>query len=146
MEQGVPLLVFAGPGPGTRLGHKWRGASRYAVLADLEAQPGQRGAHPLAAVHRFQRAHAVQHPLGPGRGLQVVIAAILEWNDRFDAAPTGPGSRIVDASDGAALDLAFRGADGRIVEPDEVAIVPGRGDTWAAPAKAQPAGVGSSVV
>lgn len=82
------------------------------------------------------RERSSYHLTEAGRGLQVVIAAILEWNDRFDAAPTGPGSRIVDASDGAALDLAFRGADGRIVEPDEVAIVPGQGDTWAAPAKA----------
>ncbi|WP_457100335.1 winged helix-turn-helix transcriptional regulator [Microbacterium sp. P5_E9] len=92
------------------------------------------------------RERSSYHLTEAGRGLQVVIAAILEWNDRFDAAPTGPGSRIVDASDGAALDLAFRGADGRIVEPDEIAIVPGQGDTWAAPTKAQPAGVGSSVV
>ena len=55
---------------------------------------------------------------------------MLEWNDRFDPAPSGPGSKVVDPSDGTALHLAFRADDDRIVTPDEVAIVPGAGGTW----------------
>ncbi|GAA1981029.1 helix-turn-helix domain-containing protein [Microbacterium pumilum] len=76
------------------------------------------------------RERASYHLTEAGQGLRVVIAAMLEWNDRFDPAPTGPGSMVVDPSDGTALHLAFRGDDDRVVAPDEVAIVPGSGGTW----------------
>ncbi|GAA1942510.1 helix-turn-helix domain-containing protein [Microbacterium deminutum] len=77
------------------------------------------------------RERSSYHLTEAGRGLQVVIAAILDWNDRFDPAPTGPGSKIVDASDGALVHVAFRGNDERIVDADDVAIVPGEGGNWA---------------
>lgn len=77
------------------------------------------------------RERSSYHLTDAGRGLQVVIAAILDWNDRFDPAPTGPGSKVVDPRDGAALYLAFRAADERVVDPGEVAIVPGAGGVWA---------------
>jgi DNA-binding HxlR family transcriptional regulator len=81
------------------------------------------------------RERSSYHLTEAGQGLRVVIAAILEWNDRFDPAPAGPGSLVVARSDGAELDLAFRRADGGIVGPDEVAIVAGAGGAWASPAR-----------
>src|SRR6478609_1887154 len=63
------------------------------------------------------RERSSYHLTEAGRGLQVVIAAILEWNDRFDPAPTGPGSMVVDPTDGAALHVAFRAADDRMLAP-----------------------------
>lgn len=76
------------------------------------------------------------HLTAAGEGLRVVIAAMLEWNDRFDAAPDGPASVIVDATDGTPLELVFRAADGRTVPIDDVTIGPGPGRTWAVPAHA----------
>lgn len=77
------------------------------------------------------RERSSYHLTEAGRGLQIVIAAILEWNDRFDPALTGPGSMVVDPADGTALRLVFCGPDERLVTPDDVAIVPGAGGTWA---------------
>lgn len=77
-----------------------------------------------------QRERASYHLTEAGRGLTVVMAAMLQWNDRFDPAPAGAASVVVDATDGAALDLAFVDADGRRVDADHVAIVPGPGGAW----------------
>jgi DNA-binding HxlR family transcriptional regulator len=76
------------------------------------------------------RERASYHLTEAGRGLQVVIAAMLQWNDRFDPAAEGPGSIVVDLDDGAPLDLAFITPDGRVVSTDDVAIAPATGSTW----------------
>ena len=75
------------------------------------------------------RERSSYHLTEAGRGLQVVIAAMLQWNDRFDPAATGPGSIVVD-HDGAPLDLAFVAPDGSLVPPDDIAIAPGADGTW----------------
>lgn len=75
------------------------------------------------------------HLTPAGEGLRVVIAAMLEWNDRFDPAPDGPASVLVDATDGAPLELTFRAPDGRTVPLDDVTIGPGPGRSWALPAR-----------
>jgi DNA-binding HxlR family transcriptional regulator len=78
------------------------------------------------------RERASYHLTEAGRGLQVVIAAMLQWNDRFDPAADGPGSIVVDPDDGALLDLAFVTQGGRVVSADDVAIAPAAGSTWSA--------------
>ncbi len=79
------------------------------------------------------RERSSYHLTEAGRGLQVVIAAMLQWNDRFDPAPTGVASIVVDTTDGAPVDLAFvTPGDGRVVAADDVAIAPGPGGTWKA--------------
>jgi len=77
------------------------------------------------------RERSSYHLTEAGRGLQVVIAAMFQWNDRFDPAPEGPAAIVVDPTDGHALDLAFVAAkDGRVVDPDDIAIVRGPVGTW----------------
>ncbi|KAA9111463.1 winged helix-turn-helix transcriptional regulator [Microbacterium rhizomatis] len=79
-----------------------------------------------------QRERPSYHLTEAGRGLQLVIASMVQWNDRFDPAPAGAASVVVDPVEGAPLALAFVDLDGRVVDPDEVAIVPGPGalSTW----------------
>jgi DNA-binding HxlR family transcriptional regulator len=76
------------------------------------------------------RERTSYHLTEAGRGLQVVIAAMLQWNDRFDPAADGPGSIVVDPDDDVPLDLAFITSDGRVLSPDDVAIAPAAGSTW----------------
>jgi DNA-binding HxlR family transcriptional regulator len=73
------------------------------------------------------------HLTEAGLGLRVVIAAILQWNDRWDAAPTGPGSVAVDRNDEVPVELRFTAPDGSAVDDSEVTFVPGRGGSWAYP-------------
>lgn len=68
------------------------------------------------------RGRASYHLTEAGRGLQVLVAAMVQWNDRFDPAASGPGSIVVDATDSTRLELAFVGADGRVVAPDQIVI------------------------
>src|SRR5262249_41841873 len=71
-------------GIGTWLGHK-QGVRNFSALpaggpgplADLETQALKRRAHPFAAVHRLDRAHAGKHALGPARDLHVVAGREL---------------------------------------------------------------------
>ena len=81
-----------------------------------------------------QRERASYHLTEAGHGLKVVLASMMQWNDRFDPAPAGAASVLVgpkaDSSVEAPLALAFVDPAGRTVEPGSVAIVPGPGGTW----------------
>lgn len=85
------------------------------------------------------------HLTEAGLGLKVVIAAILQWNDRWDPAPTGPGSIAVDRNR-RPVELQFAAADGSTVEDGEVAFVPGGANAWTYPLvrEAEDASVSSS--
>lgn len=76
------------------------------------------------------RERASYHLTAAGRGLQVVLAAMLHWNDRFDPAPSGPGSIVIDPENGASVDLAFLALGGRVVSADDVTIAPATGSAW----------------
>jgi DNA-binding HxlR family transcriptional regulator len=73
------------------------------------------------------------HLTEAGLGLRVVIAAILQWNDRWDPAPGGPGSVAVEREDEAPVELRFTAADGSTVEDSEVTFIPGDGGSWTYP-------------
>lgn len=81
-----------------------------------------------------QRERASYHLTEAGEGLKIVLASMMQWNDRFDPAPAGAASVLVGPSARATVDrpleLAFVDSAGRTVEPDAVAIVPGRGGAW----------------
>ena len=79
-----------------------------------------------------QRERASYHLTEAGWGLRVVIASMVQWNDRFDPAPAGAASVVVDPGDGTPLDLAFVDSAGRVVAPEQIAIVPGPGGAWTA--------------
>ncbi len=79
-----------------------------------------------------RRERASYHLTEAGEGLRVVIAAMMQWNDRYDAAPTGPGSIAVDPSDGTPVELAFVTTEGRVLSVDDIEIAPGRGGSWKA--------------
>jgi DNA-binding HxlR family transcriptional regulator len=81
-----------------------------------------------------QRERARYHLTEAGQGLRVVIASMLQWSDRFDPAPDGAASLVVDPGDGTPLDLAFVDSTGHVVDPDRIAIVPGPGGAWTAKA------------
>jgi DNA-binding HxlR family transcriptional regulator len=75
------------------------------------------------------RTRAAYHLTEMGRGLNVVIAAMVQWTDRFNPSPAGAGSIIVD-QDGAPVSLALQSEAGDDVPFDEMAIHPGPAGTW----------------
>lgn len=79
------------------------------------------------------RERSGYHLTEAGLGLRVVIAAILQWNDRWDPAPSGPGSIAVEREHEAPVELRFTSADGSVVREDDVTFVPGRGGSWTYP-------------
>jgi DNA-binding HxlR family transcriptional regulator len=70
------------------------------------------------------------HLTPAGEGLRVVLAALIQWGDEFDPAPTGRGSLLVDADTREPVSLGYFGDDGRRVA--EIAIAPGPrvADPW----------------
>ncbi|SFR92835.1 transcriptional regulator, HxlR family [Microbacterium sp. cf046] len=139
------------------IGEKWallivrdalRGSSRYSEFRESLGVPTDILSARLASLvdsgilekrpyrEAGSRERASYHLTEAGQGLRVVIAAMLQWNDRFDPAASGPGSVVVDARDGTHLDLVFAAPDGRVVAVDDVDIAPGGGGAWAPRARA----------
>jgi DNA-binding HxlR family transcriptional regulator len=66
------------------------------------------------------------HLTEAGRGLTMVVAALLEWGDSYRPYSGGQASRIVEAADrGEDVRLAFIDSSGTPVPLADVAIVPG---------------------
>jgi DNA-binding HxlR family transcriptional regulator len=65
------------------------------------------------------------HLTEAGRGLKLVIGAMIAWGDEFNPSPHGPSSVLTDAATHDELDLAFVTPDGHPIETDAVAITPG---------------------
>ena len=58
-----------------------------------------------------------------GHDLSYVLGALNSWGDRYRPAPSGPGSRYVEESTGAPVELRFVSADGRLLDVDDVVPV-----------------------
>jgi DNA-binding HxlR family transcriptional regulator len=72
------------------------------------------------------------HLTEAGRGLNLVIAAIMQWGDEFNPSPFGQASVVVDGKSGKPLELEFVGADRTEGPRDDVIFVPGPASvvTW----------------
>ena len=73
------------------------------------------------------RERSSYHLTEKGRGLAVVLGALVQWTDTFDPHPEGEATRVVDAEHREPVSLAFVDGDGRAVPGDSVAFVPGPG-------------------
>jgi DNA-binding HxlR family transcriptional regulator len=71
------------------------------------------------------------HLTEAGRGLNLVIAAIIQWGDEFNPSPHGKASLVVDAVSREALGVEFVDGAGAGVRGDGVAFVPGPASTVA---------------
>jgi DNA-binding HxlR family transcriptional regulator len=65
------------------------------------------------------------HLTEAGLGLNLVIAAIMQWGDEFNPSPHGQASVVVDARSGDPLELEFVGAGRADVPSDDIRFVPG---------------------
>jgi DNA-binding HxlR family transcriptional regulator len=70
------------------------------------------------------RERASYHLTERGQALRVVIAAMMQWGNEFNPAPQGAASLLVD-TDGAAVELAYVGSSGAVLDRGEVLIAPG---------------------
>jgi DNA-binding HxlR family transcriptional regulator len=71
------------------------------------------------------RERASYHLTDAGRGLNLVVAAIMQWGDEFNPSPAGVASVLVDAADELTVQLTFVNEDGKTVPRDLVRIDPG---------------------
>ncbi|TBN58049.1 transcriptional regulator [Glaciihabitans arcticus] len=53
------------------------------------------------------RERSSYHLTSAGEGLGLVFAAMIQWGDDFNPAPTGPVYRVVDPAGGDALRLTY---------------------------------------
>jgi DNA-binding HxlR family transcriptional regulator len=65
------------------------------------------------------------HLTEAGLGLNLVIAAIIQWGDEFNPSPYGKASVVVDADNNDPLELAFVGATRSEIPCDDVKFLPG---------------------
>ena len=65
------------------------------------------------------------HLTDAGRGLNLVLAAIIQWGDEFNPSPFGVSSVMVDATTSEHVALQFVDAVGRAVDADDVVPRPG---------------------
>jgi DNA-binding HxlR family transcriptional regulator len=75
------------------------------------------------------RERSSYHLTEAGQGLNLVIAAIIQWGDEFNPSPFGQASVIVDAKDDRPIELAFVGSSRTGVPADEVKFLPGPAST-----------------
>lgn len=71
------------------------------------------------------RERSSYHLTEKGRGLSLVLGALVQWGDEYAPFAGGQASRVVDATDGSALSLQFVDPEGRPVADDQVAFHPG---------------------
>jgi DNA-binding HxlR family transcriptional regulator len=73
------------------------------------------------------RERSSYHLTESGRGLKLIIGAMVQWGDEFNPSPYGPSSVLTDTSSAKRLDLAFVAPGGESVDLDAVRIAPGPG-------------------
>jgi DNA-binding HxlR family transcriptional regulator len=71
------------------------------------------------------RERASYHLTESGRGLKLVIGAMVQWGDEFNPSPFGPSSVLTSSETHDSLDLAFVTASGQVIEKNDVTITPG---------------------
>jgi len=75
------------------------------------------------------RERSSYHLTESGRGLRLVLAAMMQWSDEYRPAPQGVAAVVADPA-GEALRLGFVDESGTVRDPAEAAIVPGPAATW----------------
>ena len=78
------------------------------------------------------RERASYHLTEKGRGLSLVIGALVQWGDEYQPYRGGAASLVVDADEGSPLALAFVDPAGRPVPETRVTFRPGPAarETW----------------
>jgi DNA-binding HxlR family transcriptional regulator len=71
------------------------------------------------------RERSSYHLTEAGRGLGLVIAAIIQWGNEFNPSPFGLASVVVDAQNDDPLELEFVGASRSGVPTEDVKFLPG---------------------
>ncbi len=71
------------------------------------------------------RERSSYHLTEKGRGLSLVLGALVQWGDAYAPYTGGAASLVVDAADGSALSLQFVDPEGHPVADDRVAFTPG---------------------
>jgi DNA-binding HxlR family transcriptional regulator len=92
-------------------------ADRLATLVDA----GVLERRPYRVEGGRQREEYVLTPAG--EDLRIVLGALNTWGDEHRPAPTGRASTFVEASTGDPVTLSFVAADGRRLQPADVAAV-----------------------
>jgi DNA-binding HxlR family transcriptional regulator len=72
------------------------------------------------------------HLTEAGRGLNLVIGAMIQWGDEFNPSPWGVASVLTEPDTREKLELAFVAPDGRKVAGQDVVTLPGPAatDSW----------------
>ena len=65
------------------------------------------------------------HLTEAGQGLNLVIAAIIQWGDEFNPSPYGRASVVVDADNNEPIELEFVGATRAGISSEDVTFRPG---------------------
>jgi len=68
------------------------------------------------------------HLTAAGDALLPVLGALAQWGNDFRPSGHGPSRLYQHAETGAAATIAFVDADGRVIAPADIAIVPGPGE------------------
>jgi DNA-binding HxlR family transcriptional regulator len=71
------------------------------------------------------RERSSYHLTERGRGLKLVMAAFMQWNDEFTPAPKGKSSVMADVETGETVQLSYVRPDGGLLSNREVAVAPG---------------------
>jgi DNA-binding HxlR family transcriptional regulator len=71
------------------------------------------------------RERASYHLTERGRGLKLVMAAFMQWNDEFAPAPKGKASIMTDTATGEPVELRWMGPGGEVLSGAEVGVAPG---------------------
>jgi len=135
------------------VGEKWsllivrdafKGRSRYSEFRESLGAPSDILANRLAKLVEAgvlekrgyrepgSRERFSYHLTESGRGLSIVMGALVQWGDTYNPYAGGSSSRIVDGASGDPLHLEFVRPDGAAVPIGAVAIVPGPAarSTW----------------
>jgi DNA-binding HxlR family transcriptional regulator len=97
--------------------------SRLASLVDAGVLE-RRGYREPGARERFD-----YHLTSAGLALLPVLAALTEWGNEYRPSGHGPTRLYQHAETGEATSIAFVTADGTVVPPADITIVPGPGET-----------------
>jgi len=81
--------------------------------------------HPYRDEGSRQREEYLITPTG--RDLAPVLSALSGWGDSYLPTGHGPASDFRETANGEPVRLAFVTADGRLLTPDDVELVPGPG-------------------
>jgi DNA-binding HxlR family transcriptional regulator len=71
------------------------------------------------------RERSSYHLTESGRGLSLVMGALVQWGDTYNPYSGGKSSKLVDTEGHEEVSLAFIHPSGRALTTDEVTLVPG---------------------